>query len=292
MIKEWRQGFHKCTIDTTAREFVCELADEPFDENKSFLDIVYDILKDKPKPIEILYSGGKDSELILYCCMLLKIPYKVITMEISVSNRVVNTHDMYYAQKFCHENNISANIVKLDAGKLFYSGDYLDTLNQYNISFPHVACHFYAIEKCDSFPIIGGYWPWVQVKSVDSVLSPIRLDFSCYEEFYKSKNITGIGNFLSHNLEITHYLCKKHIKHYVNGDDESTLKYKMYKEIIPNIEPRYKSMGWELKIPEFTMQNYELKLRHKQTKLHPIIKWGNSLQELLDTSLTSNNKFK
>lgn len=292
MIKEWYQGFHKCTINTEAREFSCELNDEPIDESKSFLDIVYDILKDKPKPVEILYSGGKDSELILYACLVLKIPHIVITMDIQTEGKSINTHDLYYAQKFCNQNKIQQRIITLDINDLYKNNRYLDQLKKFNITLPHVASHFYAIEHCTNFPIIGGYWPWVQKREVDSMLSPVRLDFSCYEEFYKSKGLSGIGNFLSHNLEITHYLCKKHIELYENHDDESTLKYKIYKEIMPKIEPRFKSMGWEMKIPDFKINDYELKLKYFQTTLKPIIKWGSKLQELLATTKTSNNKFK
>jgi len=292
MIKNWKQGFHECNIDTEKRQFLCVLPDEPFDENKSFLDIVYDILKDVPKPVEILYSGGKDSELVLYSCLILKIPFVAVTMEFVHKDKILNTHDMYYAQKFCLANNIKQKIIKLDVTDLYHSQKYIEYLKKFHIKLPHVASHLYAIENCESFPIIAGYWPWVQVKDVDSVLSPIRCDFSSYEEFMKEKNMSGIGNFLSHNLEITHFLCKKHLKLYSQGDEEADLKYKMYKEIMPNIEPRYKSMGWELKIPDFNINDFNTKLTYFQTNLIPKISWGTKLCTLLNTTKTNNDKFK
>lgn len=292
MIKEWYQGFHKCTSNLATREFICELNDEPFDKTKSFLDIVYDILKDKPKPIEILYSGGSDSELILYCCRQLKIPHVAITMDIKVKNRSINTHDLYYAQKFCIANDIPHKIITFNADEFYANKKHFEYLVPYNIYLPHVASQFYLIEQCHSFPIIGGNWPWIQMHKENKVISPVRLDFSCYEEFYKSKGMTGIGNFLSYNLEITYYLCKKHIELYTDADDEASLKYKIYKEIMPNIEPRYKSFGWEMQIPNFSLAEQELKLRYRETRLLPTVKWGSVLQALLETSYTSNNKFK
>lgn len=290
MIKEWKQGFHSCKIETEKRLFTCSLKDEPIDENKTFLDIVYDILKNAPKPVEILYSGGKDSELVLYACMRLKIPFVALTMEIAHDGKLVNTHDLYYASKFCFANDINQKLIQLDSKKIFEQGLYFDNLKKYFIKLPHVASHFFAIEHCHNFPVIAGYWPWVQVGE-QSVLSPIRLDFCSYEEFMQEKNIPGIGNFLSNNLEITNFLCKSHLRNYKINDSEADLKYKMYSEIMPFIEKRYKSMGWELKIPELKLTEYAQKLNYSQTRLRSVVSWGSMLQKTLQTTKNYNEQF-
>jgi hypothetical protein len=87
----------------------------------------------------------------------------------------------------------------LDTEELFDSGKYLEYLLPYNITEPHVASHFWLIEQCQSYPILGGDWPWFQKHK--KVLSPFRLAYSMYEKYMHSKGIDGIGNMIGHSFE-------------------------------------------------------------------------------------------
>ena len=165
------------------------------------------------KYVEVLYSGGLDSELVLMSCLRKNIPVKAITLLIRINGMILNTHDLYYAEKFCREHDVPHTILELDAVEFFQSGKFYDYLTPYYISEPHIATHMWLIEQCSHFPIIGGDWPWVQTHKIDKILSPFKLEFSSYERFMQDKGIYGIGNMISHSLESSYKMIDLHIQY-------------------------------------------------------------------------------
>lgn len=233
-------------------EFYAEFKDvelRPFD---NILDVFADNLSYVGKPAEILYSGGMDSEAVMRSCLLNKIPLKAITMRLNLRGCPINTHDLYYSEKFCRENNIEQKFVDLQVGKFFREGIFLDYLRPYNITSVHVATHFWLFEQCDSFPILGGDWPWPQIDN--KVYSPHNHNFAFYDTFMRDHSISGIGNFLGHSLESCLMLIKAHIDVQTKYPDSTggdnlriiTLKQKMFEQLgLGTLELRHKSYGWE-----------------------------------------------
>ena len=206
-IIEWNvglTGFKKCMLELgeNSHKFTTELLDNPFEYGRDITDIFNDHLSNRQtKYVEVLYSGGLDSELVLLSCLKNKIPVIAITLIIKVKGLTINTHDLYYAEKFCREHSITHKLVELDADNFFENGNHLPYLTPYYIIEPHVATHLWLIEQCSYFPIMGGDWPWVQTNKENKVLSPSRLEFSSYERFMKDKGINGIGNMIGYSLE-------------------------------------------------------------------------------------------
>lgn len=277
------------------KEFTLELREDiDFDLNKSIDEIFYDHLKIRhTKKVEVLYSGGLDSELVMSSCIKNKIPVEANTLIIKAKGAIINVVDLYYSEKFCRENNIKQNLFVLDANEFYEGGHYLEYLVPYNIIEPHVASHFWLIEKCNNFPVIGGDWPWVQTNKQNKIISPYKLDYSSYERFMNNKGIIGIGNMISHSFESCFYFIKSHIKNYNLGEDSfytvPFLKYKLY----GLQEPRIKSYGWENCPPGvFNMFNYKIKLVELLgITTHKII-WGPVISALLDSNTNYNTKFK
>jgi hypothetical protein len=110
---EWNVGlnqFKKCTLELGEyfHKFTTELLDVPFEYGRNITDIFNDHLSNKQtKYVEVLYSGGLDSELVLLSCIKNGTPVIAITLVIKIDDMIINTHDLYYAEKFCRENNIS-----------------------------------------------------------------------------------------------------------------------------------------------------------------------------------------
>jgi len=165
--------------------------------------------KRQTKFVEVLYSGGYDSEVVLQSCMLNKIPVRAITMRIVHHGILVNTPDLYYAERFCRQHDIEQKFVDLHSDVFVEdTSEFLTYLTPYMISEPHVAMHMWLFEQCTGYPVMGGEynWPWEH----ESTISPFRHDYSFYDDFLKSKGIDGIGNMLSHSLESNALLINAH----------------------------------------------------------------------------------
>ena len=295
---EWNtglNGYRKCTLEINqdVHYFTTELTDVPFTHNRSINEIFNDHLEaNNSKYVEVLYSGGLDSEIVLLHCIENNIPVIAITMVIKIKGMIVNTHDLYYAEKFCRENNISHKLIDLNADIFFENGTYLDYLTPYYITEPHVATHFWLLEQCNYFPVIGGDWPWCHVNKENRILSPTRLEFSSYDRFMKDKGIDGIGNMIGHSIDSCCYFINLQINNYDGKEDVSFLKARMYNQI-NKVEPRLRSYGWENRNTlNFNLAIYKIELlkRLRLTKNH--IKWGNTIKQLLNTTLSESSIFK
>jgi len=296
-IIEWNSGLHnyqQCRLETDKGKnlFNILLQDNEFESNRNIMDIFNDHLSTRQsKYVEVLYSGGLDSELALLSCIRNNVPVRAMTLVIKIKGLTVNTHDLYYAQKFCIEHNIEHKMIELEADKFFDNGTYIDYLAPYNITEPHVATHMWLIEQCSDFPIIGGDWPWVQAHKEHKVLSPFKMEFSSYERYMKDKGICGIGNMISNSLESSCKFIQLHLDNYQGNENISSFKTRMYKNIEPKIEYRLRSYGWE----KSDMVNFNfLKYRIQLLKLGSTtnnIQWGSVISTLLNTPLTENSSF-
>ena len=298
-IIEWDvglNGFKKCTLELgeNSHKFTTELLDVPFENNRNITDIFNDHLSNRQtKYVEVLYSGGLDSELVLLSCIKNKISVIAMTLVIKIEGMIINTHDLYYAEKFCRENNITHKLIELDADKFFQNGEYLSYLTPYYIIEPHVATHLWLIEQCSYFPIIGGDWPWVHTHIENKVLSPFRLEYSSYERFMADKGVHGIGNMISYSLESSCKLIDIHLSNYLLGESISNFKSRMYKTMHSELRTRLKSHGWENhKTKSFNLLNYKIELIKQLKITTPYIKWNNIIKTLLNTSVNENDQFK
>ena len=291
---KWSTGINDFKIHTLEESsFTTTLTENEFEPNRKIDEIFYDHLANRhTQKVEILYSGGMDSELVLASCIRNKIPVEAMTMVIKVRGATLNVVDLYYSEKFCREHNIKQNFFVLDAVEFYKSGKYLQYLEPFKITEPHVASHFWLLEQCNHYPIIGGDWPWVQVHKPQKVLSPFKLAFTGYELFMQSKGITGIGNMISHSFESCYYFMKEHIQEYELGNDTfhtvPFMKYRMY----DLAEPRLKSYGWE-DCPRniFNILMYKVELLKRLGKPQSKIVWGEKVKELLNTNVTENSSF-
>ena len=114
---EWNVGlndYQKCTLtlNGSINQFNMTLQDNDFEPNRKILDVFNDHLSIRQcKYVEVLYSGGLDSELTLISCIRNNIPVKAVTLVIKIKGLAINTHDLYYAQKFCVNHNIEQILV-------------------------------------------------------------------------------------------------------------------------------------------------------------------------------------
>ena len=282
-------GYKKHILDDN--HFTTELTECQYELGRNVDDIFYDHLVDRPNsPVELLYSGGLDSEIVLMSLLKNKISVEAMTMVITIKGAILNVVDLYYSEKFCRENNVKQNLFYFDAIDFYEGNKYLEYLLPYSITEPHVASHFWLIEQCHNYPIIGGDWPWLQAKK--KVLSPFKLAFSSYERFMESKGISGIGNMISHSFESSYYFIEQHLKEHELGNDKfhtvPFLKHKMY----DIKEPRIKSYGWEdCPTQLFNINKYKFELLKRLGSIKSTIEWGDKIKLLIDSTEKSNSLF-
>lgn len=237
--------------------FNLELLDQDIPNNRTLDEIFLDHVSNRQtKFIEVLYSGGLDSELVLNSCLNNKLPVRAVTMRLIAKGFPINTHDLYYSEKFCRERNVPQLFVDLDLDKFFETGLFYELLEPYKINMVHVATHFWLFKQCTGFPILGGDYSWPQIDAGKNIISPHRHAFALYDKFLSDNNITGIGNMLSYSAESNLYFLKNHIELFKNdidnlygGDDYKITFFKKdlcKKAGHTQVEHRMKSYGWDL----------------------------------------------
>lgn len=274
----------KLMVSENTRKFVFTINENEFEPNRNIYDIYYDHLKNRgTKIVEILYSGGVDSELALKTCIKFKIPVEAVTMAIRVRGALINVHDMYYSEKFCREYNIKHVIHTLHVEDLYNNGKYKEYIDPYNIVYSHVASQFWIIEQCNSFPVVGGDWPWIKVFRNPRILSPQRLDYNCYDKFMRDKGITGIGSMASHSFESCYRLMQLQLEHARENEQNALMSSFLKQKMYPNFdEPRLRSYGWE-ECPQavFDVKFYDNK---KFKDIEDKIIWNEKIKSLIQTS--------
>lgn len=288
-----------CLNKDEPHEYTLELCDKILPKNtRSFVKIIEDILSlRKTKTVEILYSGGLDSEIVVKSCQLQKIPFKIITMRLLINGYPINTHDLYYSEKYCRENDIKQTFIDLDILNFFENGIFVDYLKPYYVVMPHVATHFWLLEQCSSFPIISGdySWPW----SHKPVLSPHRYYYSIYDKFLKDKNIDGIGNILNYSLELNCFFIKTHLEIQRQTKIDTCMKsIPIFKQELVNKlglgkhELRLRSYGWETLHPEvFDIKIYMNQLIKDLGLTNHNIIWNKVIGDVMGAGAGSNNLF-
>lgn len=311
---EWYSGHnnykkHTYVIDheTKKHNYLLEIIDQELPkENRSIFDIFEEYLAQRQtKTVEVLYSGGVDSELVLYGCIVKKIPVRALTMRLIINGIVKNTHDLYYSEKFCRNHNIEQKFIDLDVKSFYENGQHIKYVEPYLITRSNLATQIWLLEQATGFPVIGGeyLWPWAHLDKMR--LSPIRNMFHAHDRFLKDNGISGIGSILDYGYESAVKLMLAHIQvvksdkakfFNLNITAHSLLKHLMFKKLgFETIELRRRSHGWEymdLDREEFNRKIYDTHLIAKYGTTIDTIKWNTQLGIMLNSDPGENSSFK
>jgi len=293
---------HTHSVGTSIHKFTTDIVDVDTEEFSNFNSIIArDLGSRGNKTVEVLYSGGIDSELVLTSCLQQSIPCHAVTMRLLSNNCALNTHDLYYSERFCRMHGIDQSIVDLDCDSFFENGDFVEYVQPYLINEAHVATHLWLLERCSSFRVLGGDYPlpWLHVEP--RVVSPFRHHYCYYDEYMKDRGISGIGNMLSHSLEMAVMCLDQHVKlaesngELYNGDLKriTRLKVDLYSGLVGQpFEQRLRSYGWDrVPVDVFNIMLYSGQLYSKFGTTTSGIAWGQKLAAAIKSVPGSNNKF-
>lgn len=208
-------------------------------------------------PLDLLFSGGVDSEIILRVYRELKIPINVYTFKYENDyNLIEHTH----ALKSCEKLGVTPRIVDFNLQKFFEN-------EAYDIQQKVFACatgwlpHMKMTEYCDGTPMIGSGEAYIRRRSRDmSKKFPwvFELDEKCHHwaVYHKTINRPCITDWYEYSPElIVSYFDLPFVQQLLNDEvpgklsNEST-KGQVHQEYWPDLELRPKLIGFEGPIPD------------------------------------------
>lgn len=298
--KIWFEGFNdykKCTAtyddNNKLTNFHVEIRDVDLMDTTNIFEILNIHLSQRQtKTVEVCFSGGLDSEVALISCIRNNIPVRAITMRIYTGEVLINTHDVYYSEKFCREHNIEQKFVDLDIVKFYETGDYIEMLRPYHIKSAGAALHLWLLEQCTGYVILGGdySWPWV----TSPIVSPHQHGHNMYNQFMKDHAIDGIGNMLGYSLDSNLHFIKSHIEVYNHDKHDPSDRFKLpylKRDVFDhagfkNLEPRLKAYGLDM-VPS---RPYNKTCTELFGDCISSISWGKHVSDLLGPNTGFNDK--
>jgi len=290
--------------ETNKHTYEIEILEEgiPIQENRSIYEVYNDLLAVRQtKTVQVLFSGGLDSELTLHACLKNKIPVEAVTLRLKGYGITLNTHDLYHSGEYCRRHSVKQIIIDLDAVSFFENGLHRPYLDKYKIFTAHIATHFWLFEQCTGFPVIGGEytWPWSGTGST-AIISPTRHLFTQYDRFLTENNIHGIGSMQNRSFELNALVTKAHIdymrSHPENKLDElGVIRLKQGIHHLlgnTNAEPRPRAFGWEQVRAIWDIKKEMDKLEKEYGETVSSIKWGPRFAKILGGEPGTNNRFK
>lgn len=147
----------------------------------------------KTGKLYLMYSGGVDSEYTLSVFLRLKIPIIPVIIKL---NPGYNNHDLEYALKFCHANNLSPEIIDIDFDHFVKSGKLYEYASRYKSSVYHRSATMHAISQINGTVIMGDSEPYIRKNTKNN-----RWYFCLSEhdyaipKFFEENNIPGTPHF-------------------------------------------------------------------------------------------------
>jgi len=102
-------------------------------------------------PLDVLFSGGQDSEVVVSAFIEAGIPINVIIMRFADG---YNAFDIAYAIKYCEVRGITPKFVDLNIMK-FLESDAWDYAANTLCTSPPLLPHLWLIDQCDNYVVIG-----------------------------------------------------------------------------------------------------------------------------------------
>lgn len=257
-------------------------------------DVFADHLKDAHLPVEVLYSGGLDSECVIISCLRQNIPVIAVTLRILVNGCPINIVDLYYSEKFCREHGVKQVIVDLHADRFVDSGDYVPYMEQYQIENLGIISLHWLIEQCHSFPVVGGDYTWPLINVGKAEYSPKSYNNYTIDLLMQDKSIPGISNFIGHSIESNNMFLREHVNVYATSQTTNHLKISILKNLgFGSLEPRIKSHGWELLYGQrqyLNIQKTKVDFNRVCKSTKSTITWGKQLADIIGGSPGENSE--
>ncbi|MBC7465561.1 MAG: hypothetical protein H7256_06170 [Bdellovibrio sp.] len=222
----------------------------PMMESVSAAQSIYN--QNPNKKLNLLLSGGIDSECMAQAFIAAKVPFQATFMRFKNN---MNAFDIQTNIDFCQRNNIKYSFVDLDIIEFLESGEYLKVSNKYECQSPQLAAHLWLLDQVEGIPILGGN-PMAPIWKKDHwffIGAPGELH-STYFKYFLENNRLGVPFFFLYTPELIASffslpIMKSCLQKEVNSESDYTYEHKCQSYIQGgfNVQPRHdKFTGFEL----------------------------------------------
>ena len=208
-------------------------------------------------PLDLLFSGGVDSEIILRVYKDLGIPINVYIFKYENDYNLI---EYTQAVKSCDKLNVRPKIIDFNL-QSFFENDAYDMQQKVFASGSGWLPHMKLTEYCDGLPIIGSGNPYIRRRSRDmSQKYPwvFELDEKCHHwaVYHKTINRPCITDWYEYSPEIIiAYTQLPYVQELINDNISGKLSNVSSKAVIhqpywPDLANRPKLIGFEGSVPD------------------------------------------
>lgn len=155
--------------------------------------------------IQLLYSGGLDSEYVARVLLHLGIKFTPVIIQLKNvrENAIYNDHDTVHAFKFCEAHNLIPKIYDLDFDRFISSGQHRDIAESVDCCAIAVPATLYVASQLDGFTILGNDPPYLKYdKETDKwYLQELQCIYSILK-YYKKFKLNGCPFLLYYTPEM------------------------------------------------------------------------------------------
>jgi hypothetical protein len=153
--------------------------------------------------IQVLYSGGLDSEYVARILLHLGIKFTPVIIQLKnvKDNTIYNDHDTVHAFKFCEDHNLKPLIYDLDFDRFVSSGQWRDIAESIECCAVAIPATMYVASQLDGFTILGNDPPYIKYQDGKWYLQELQYIHSILR-YYKKYKVNGCPFFLSYNPEM------------------------------------------------------------------------------------------
>ena len=228
-------------------------------------------------PIDILFSGGLDSEIVLRSFLEIKVPFNVHFVDYNG----YNLYDKNWAVKICDHLNVKLKIHNLDIKKFWKSDECLQIAKSSKCVSPQLLSQQWLMSKVDGLPILGSgecYTARTDISmqkkitgqrnytNVDLVLVE-REKIASWYRYLISNDRPGIAGFFQYTPELMLSFLEDPISIELHNNlrkgrlSNSSSKYDICFRYWPEVEKREKKTGFEdLRDEDFILRSKLLNL--------------------------------
>lgn len=219
-------------------------------------------------PIDVLFSGGSDSEIVLRSFLELGVPVNVHIMRFS---NYVNAHDWCYAYVICQNLNITPIFHDLDLVDFWKSGKCLSYAEISRSVSPQLLPHMWLMDQVDGIPVMGSgesYTARTDVaelrdKQLTANMYPLNVKWALFERekiaawyrYAMKTNKKAIPGFFQYSPElllsflVDPKMNELHANKVFGKLSNKSTKFDIYKTHWPELIDRNKWSGFELVEP-------------------------------------------
>jgi hypothetical protein len=164
-----------------------------YEETVEAVEYVY---ANKVGKLQVLYSGGVDSQYVCEILLKLGIKFDPIIIELKDSSgNPYNDHDTKWAYDFCHAKNLKPVIYDLNFDNFVETGKNVEVAESVECCAPVIPCVLYVLSQLDGFTILGNDPTYLRYENDQWFLEELQYVHSLLRFYKKYKSSYSYSSF-------------------------------------------------------------------------------------------------